>query len=366
MFSLAWLHQRAFTLLAGERLSVPLVLPGVLGDTELELIVSLEFARVARLGTDGDAEGSLNGTIVKDFRRAHRGVNSAVNTALELRGSFGLRSGHGTGGPDALRPGITADGGRTWRTGQSSGNFGNHLESGDKSAGTRAAGSTDSDRRRFVQLSVPGVRWNIGLRRPDGSESGVVVEVTSDALTFFVPFERAEELLDLAPETLTDPLVGGTRRARDIRRLMPGGWGEDSDSDSDPGPYPAPASVPGPETVTGGGAADAGEMYADREGDGPPRGERRLAAPGPSGGGLGRGPVTVPAGEHGIPVTAGDDEEAAGDEVGARAVPVALDDADLPSAEETLTDLRADRGDPHRPRSTSTRSSRPCSPTTDT
>ncbi|MGW1554189.1 hypothetical protein [Streptomyces sp. NPDC002346] len=253
VFSMAFMHQRAVHLLGGGTLRVPLTVPGMFINQGLTLVLSLDHEGLSVTSTHGEGDGTITGTIVKDFRRSHRSVGGAVDAALRVTGSASLRSGMATEGPDVLRPGIGVDVGRGRGTGQSGGGLSSMLESGDKSMGTLGEDLADPDQRRYAHLSVGRARWNIGLERSGGTGAGVQVTVEQDALTFFAPEERAERLLALDPTAITEPLVGAQPPSRGLRGLMPGGWqpGLDSDSDteSDTGQQPGTTGAQRPEPV---------------------------------------------------------------------------------------------------------------------
>ncbi|MFD4322619.1 hypothetical protein [Streptomyces sp. NPDC058548] len=233
VFSMAWLHQRAVHLVSGGTIRVSLTAPGMFVNERLTLVLSLDHENLGRTSTHGEGKGTITGTIVKDFRRSHRSVGGAVDAALGLRGSAALRSGFATEGPDVLRPGVTADAGRTRGTGQRGGGLTSMLESGDKSAGTWGAELADADQRKYVHLSVGRAHWNIALERENGTAVGIRTTVEQNALTFFAPEERAAQLLALEPTTITEPLVGSEPPAGGFRQLMPGRWLRSPDSDSD-------------------------------------------------------------------------------------------------------------------------------------
>ncbi|MFG2887867.1 hypothetical protein ACGFYV_37315, partial [Streptomyces sp. NPDC048297] len=242
VFSLAWMHQRALHLIAGGEIRVPLTLPGVFANSEPTLVLSLDHDGVSV--AQGPGDGAVTGTLVKDFRRAHRAVDHSVNAALDLRGSASGRIDFGAWGNDITRPGAGVDAGRTAAAGQRGG-FGNLLEGGDKSAGTRGEGLADPDQRRFTRLALENARWNIGLVQTDGTRSGVQVNVLSEALTLFVPEERTPALLELTPQTIDEPIVGAEAR-------------EESESDSDDMPGGWPTNPP-PTPTTQPDATDATE-----------------------------------------------------------------------------------------------------------
>ncbi|MFB6784807.1 hypothetical protein ACFCX0_48145, partial [Streptomyces sp. NPDC056352] len=262
VFSMAFMHQRAVHLLSGGTLRVPLTVPGMFVNQQLTLVLSLDHEGLSVTSTHGTDDGTLTGTIVKDFRRSHRSVGGAVDAALRLTGSASLRSGMASEGPDVLRPGVGVDVGRGRGTGQSGGGLSSMLESGDKSMGTLGEELTDPNQRRFAHLSVGRARWNIGLERSGGTGSGVQVTVEKDALTFFAPVERAQQLVTLKPVAITEPRVGAQPPSRG---LMPGAWqtgpGNDTETDTDQNPgtttqHPEPAGEPTqldeptPETLT--------------------------------------------------------------------------------------------------------------------
>ncbi|MGW1549705.1 hypothetical protein, partial [Streptomyces sp. NPDC002346] len=235
VFSMAYMHQRAVHLLSGDTVRVPITDPGTLINKELTLVLSLDLDDLSVTSTHGEGVGTITGSIVKDFRRSHRSVGGGADAALRLTGSASLRSGMATEGPDVLRPGVGVDVGRGRGTGQSGGGLSSMLESGDKSMGTLGEDLADPDQRRYMQLFVGRARWNIGLERSGGTGAGIQVTVEQDALTFFVPEERADRLLTFEPVVITEPFVGAQPPSRGLRGLMPGAWptGPDNDSDSD-------------------------------------------------------------------------------------------------------------------------------------
>ncbi|MGW0999742.1 hypothetical protein ACWD5V_42065, partial [Streptomyces sp. NPDC002523] len=255
VFSMAFMHQRAVHLLSGDTLRVPLTVPGMFINQGLTLVLSLDHDDLSVTSRHGEGAGTITGSIVKDFRRSHRSVGGAVDAALRVTGSASLRSGMAPDGPDVLRPGVGVDVGRGRGTGQSGGGLSSMLESGDKSMGTLGEDLADPDQRRYAHLSVGQARWNIGLERSDGTGAGIQVTVEQDALTFFAPEERAQQLLQLAPTDITEPLVGAQPPSRGLRgRLMPGGWqtgsvnDTETDTDQDPGTvttqHPEPTGEP--------------------------------------------------------------------------------------------------------------------------